>query len=351
MPVGRLVFAIFTTTAMMALLLAFAALSKAESTDVIAAVSSSVVESPNSASTESAPPSATEEPEPTAAPEPVESVAVESAPSTDSSPTPSPPRSPTVSAEAVSTESSDRGLVQVPDAAASSIRQVSDQVGRIDQVATGTVAQAVDPKESNDRPISALLHHPLNVVSKTLQRVSRDLSAPSIKNLLPPALLLPAAAPSEADVGAFSPPVLSTLLSAPPPTAYPRQLAAVLDSSLVRYLPEPGSIAPLRLVALSVTSGPTTALPKRSAEAAISAAAGTGVLTENLGPLGGKAPAPAPGSSSQATASGLGSSAFVPIVALLALLALAALATLRRLREDPDFRAPTPFVCALERPG
>lgn len=48
---------------------------------------------------------------------------------------------------------------------------------------------------------------------------------------------------------------------------------------------------------------------------------------------------------------GSGASFFVPIAALLALLALVAPAIHRRLREAPDFPVPTPFVCALERPG
>ncbi len=48
---------------------------------------------------------------------------------------------------------------------------------------------------------------------------------------------------------------------------------------------------------------------------------------------------------------GSSGSIFIPTVALLALLALAAPAICRRLREAPGLRAPTPFVCALERPG
>jgi hypothetical protein len=59
---------------------------------------------------------------------------------------------------------------------------------------------------------------------------------------------------------------------------------------------------------------------------------------------------PIPGSP-EAVAPGSAGSFFVPLAALLALLALAAPAILRRLREVPDFPAPTPFVCALERPG
>lgn len=61
-------------------------------------------------------------------------------------------------------------------------------------------------------------------------------------------------------------------------------------------------------------------------------------------------PLPVPGSPASAVADSGGTS-FVPIVALLALLALAAPATLRRIGKAPGFRAPNPFVCALERPG
>lgn len=46
-----------------------------------------------------------------------------------------------------------------------------------------------------------------------------------------------------------------------------------------------------------------------------------------------------------------GGASSVPVVALLALLALAAPAARRRLGEVAAFRPPTPFVCALERPG
>jgi hypothetical protein len=61
-------------------------------------------------------------------------------------------------------------------------------------------------------------------------------------------------------------------------------------------------------------------------------------------------PSPAPGSPG-AVASGSGGPIFVPIAALLALLALAVPAALRRLGEAPEFRPPTPFALALERPG
>jgi MYXO-CTERM domain-containing protein len=61
---------------------------------------------------------------------------------------------------------------------------------------------------------------------------------------------------------------------------------------------------------------------------------------------------PPPAPQSPATAGGSsGGSSFVPVVALLALLALVAPTARRRLGEVAAFRAPTPFVCALERPG
>ena len=42
---------------------------------------------------------------------------------------------------------------------------------------------------------------------------------------------------------------------------------------------------------------------------------------------------------------------FIPLAALMALVGLSAPAIMRRLREAAAFPAPTPFVCALERPG
>ena len=60
---------------------------------------------------------------------------------------------------------------------------------------------------------------------------------------------------------------------------------------------------------------------------------------------------PAAPSRSPGAVPGSGGSIFVPLAALLALLALVAPASFRRLGEVPAFRPPTPFVCALERPG
>jgi hypothetical protein len=76
----------------------------------------------------------------------------------------------------------------------------------------------------------------------------------------------------------------------------------------------------------------------------------TGARSGGTGPHG-PVPLDVPSSPPGAIAPASGDSLFVPFAALLALLALAAPASMRRLREAPDFRAPNPFVCALERPG
>ncbi len=63
-----------------------------------------------------------------------------------------------------------------------------------------------------------------------------------------------------------------------------------------------------------------------------------------------QAPLPAPSGTTSLTG-GFGGSFFVPIAALMALVGLSAPAILRRLREAAALPAPTPFICALERPG
>lgn len=82
--------------------------------------------------------------------------------------------------------------------------------------------------------------------------------------------------------------------------------------------------------------------------------AGTGInaaTPDSRGPAPLDIPLPSSPKSPEAIAPGSGDAFFVPFAALLALLALVAPVSMRRLREAPDFRAPTPFVCALERPG
>lgn len=81
------------------------------------------------------------------------------------------------------------------------------------------------------------------------------------------------------------------------------------------------------------------------------AASGATSIDGRAGPTPSDAFPPTPPESPATAAAGSGNTPFLPIVALLALLALVAPAATRRLGKAPDFRAPTPFTCALERPG
>jgi hypothetical protein len=103
----------------------------------------------------------------------------------------------------------------------------------------------------------------------------------------------------------------------------------------------------------SAAFGPKRPSPLREAPSSTGSDAGAALAAAAKHP-GSPAPLdlpqPAP-ESPKAVGPGLGNAFFVPLVALLALLALAAPASQRRFRVAADFRAPTPFTCALERPG
>ena len=115
---------------------------------------------------------------------------------------------------------------------------------------------------------------------------------------------------------------------------------------LAKFMAGFGGVEPPSLVALrGLLSDPMGSLSP-----AITASRGSDADQHFNGPTPLEDPGQLPGSPG-ATAPGTGASFFVPLAALLALLALAAPAILRRFREVPDFRSPTPFVCALERPG
>jgi hypothetical protein len=121
----------------------------------------------------------------------------------------------------------------------------------------------------------------------------------------------------------------------------------------MQHLAEFGGIEPLRSAVPSALGNSAAGLMRRPLVPPAATGVPPGGASEppgGLAPLDGNYPMPSPGTPDGAV-SGLGSSSFVPIVALLALLALAAAAIFRRLGEGPDFRAPTPFACALERPG
>ncbi|MGC1852479.1 MAG: hypothetical protein WA687_08585 [Solirubrobacterales bacterium] len=161
--------------------------------------------------------------------------------------------------------------------------------------------------------------------------------------------------PTAADVRFFSPHPAEGSPSVRPDGKLPvERRLDLLDGLFLRSLVGFGGIAPLHFWA-SPQSGDFFAggaqSPSETSAAGAPPRAASG-MPANPKPLDSDNPLPPPLESFQAAASGLGGSpSFVPVVGLLALLALAAPATFRRLREMPAFAAPTPFVCALERPG
>jgi len=382
---GRAALAIIAAAAI--LLLVLAASANAEGTNVVAAVPGPVGVSPVSSEQDS-PPTATAEsvdaPEPVEVTEaePVEMTGAATAGDTTSTTateseapaTPSPaaaapdlPSTSTLPSTAARPEAATGAGLRTPvraepDAVTASTHLVSEPVEQIRQdtavaiaPSTGsakTVAQAVNPAASIDRvhtlshpalQAAGTLSHPaLQAADGALHRGPLDLATPdTVENLLPPA---------GADVGPFSHHGASSTL---PTAAYPYVQVTILDDSSLQNSGGPGGVEPLQLEAPSATGNPAVdalaRVPVDTAEASLDDVGG-GAESLASPPLDGNAPTPFPDSPSMA-ASGSGGSIFVPIAPLLALLALAAPAILRRLREVPDFAAPTPFVCALERPG
>lgn len=161
--------------------------------------------------------------------------------------------------------------------------------------------------------------------------------------------------PSAADSQTFVTPPADGSPSSPPDRKLPVERGVdFLESLFLHPIAGFGGIAPLHLWA-SLPRGDFFAggdqLAVENSADGVSPSAASGV-SANPNPLDGDDPLPPPLDLSQAAAPGLGGSpSFVPVAGLLALLALAAPATFRRLREMSAFAAPTPFVCALERPG
>lgn len=219
------------------------------------------------------------------------------------------------------------------------IRQADAETAGLATGSAKTAAQALD-RASPLEPVQALAQRSLQTASSTLQDEALDLLAPSTSQI--PLL---AASPAGSESGA--PPLLpvSDIPSLPSAGALTLEQNVGLDGWLPQYLPEPGDAEVLRLITPSIAGDPGSP----QANAAGASFEPLGKRFDNGAPPDGNGPGPLP-ALPQLMASGA-SSSFVPVAALLALLALAAPAILRRLREAPGFRAPTPFVCALERPG
>jgi hypothetical protein len=313
-------------------LLVLAASAKAESTtgSVVTAVGS-VEESPVSAEP-AAPPTPTETATPTTpveTPEPAEAVeaaeeAVNSTAESESAP---------VSRKLNATTPASTDQVEMAERTRHDAAKTPAPVRHSAKTAAQVVDQAAPPGRVRD-----LVRHPLQLGRDALQGGFIDLLASDrAETLLPP---------TEIAVGTHSHHAASRLPNALPMGAYLRHRATILNRILMQPLVEIGGVEPAWLGAPNAIGN----LSRPSAVAARDSLASPDERSVSFPTFDGKVPLPSP-TLPQATASGLGSSSFVPIVALLALLALAVPAIFRRLREAPAFSVPTPFVCALERPG
>jgi len=372
MQISPSAFAAAAVAAILALL-AFAIPAKAEIAEGVSAAPEPAVESP--VSTAPVTQEATSTTESTGA-------AVEGAPSTTPPAPTSTEAAPALSDAAPVTTSSDPvpappvdvgpAVGEEPDTTADPMREVSKLTGRIGQ----------DSPQAVSRAASDTVAAPVHEASKLAGGIGRD-SAETISPVVPFAerTTTQVAAPvnlrtSAWELGALNfdiptivedslpahetPAKTPSFINSPssPTHSLPQRPASHLGTDLLgryRYPPELDATSSRWQGAGAEARNPERSLPKRAVAPSIadvaSAAPGGGGATESFDdptPLDGPLPLPGP---SGAAAPGPGGSFFSPIVALLALLALAAPAVHRRLWEVPDFRAPTPFVCALERPG
>jgi hypothetical protein len=281
---------------------------------------------------------------PTEAPEvaPVVEEATTSAP--PPAPTPSSPASD--AARAVSDVTADGAAVAAPEV---NDQPVSGLVARAGEETSRTLESTSEAAAA--APLPEKIATPVAQVAKGVDRLSDeaqaralDLIASAEKTVLP---ALPGQAPADPAV--------------PPNQTLPLHQAPVgkslLTGAWLGLLPEAGESVPATHTAdtaaidlLSVES-PNGSIDLAGAKPLTILASAAGSIPHFNGPVSPSDPGPLGSTTGLITTSGSGASFFVPIAALLALLALASPAILRRLRELPDFPAPTPFVCALERPG
>lgn len=258
-------------------------------------------------------------------------------------------------------------------------RPASDAGHAVSEV-TGDVGTVAAP-ETGDQPVSGLVARTGEETSKTLQSTSETAAAaPLSEKIAKPVAqavkgadrlndeaqtrVLDLVASAEKTVLPVLPgqgPEDPAALAASPNQTFPLHQAPVgknlLAGAWLGLLPEAGESVPATYTAdtaaidlLSVERS-NGSIDLADAQLSMLLGPAGGAIPHFKAPVSPDAPGPPTGSTIGVTTSGSGASFFVPIAALLALLALASPAILRRLRELPDFPAPTPFVCALERPG
>lgn len=284
------------------------------------------------------------------------------APSADPAPT-STDSSPTTAVSEISSTASKAAESAVqslprpkqPDTVAPSSARAAGPVAETRRDVAGVVGSATATAKAavrtldRARPIEgvrALANDQLQKVGGTL-RDGLDRFAPAISRI--PSLAAGGVDPN----GEASPPHPSPLPSveSPPSTVGPRLEQVVpLDGGLPQPPAAPAATALLRLLTPDASGAQGRPAPFPAAGPIGVPPDRPGQPAETGSPPSDPGPTPLP-DLPQVIASGASSSFVPPIAALLALLALAAPAILRRLGEAPDFRAPAPFVCALERPG
>jgi len=337
-------------------------------------------------------------PAPTPTSEPVEAPAAADSTATESSSSPAPPSQTSTSAvparqlpntdTAAALPSADRAVTTTADRAAATTLRSEDRAATMDGLDAAVApiaARASDPVGEVQRAAAGTTTAIAEPLVRAAKRdVSLEIAQTTLRNASPDQALAAVAAPVREALGGVDPSAVESLLprfardlSSPLAAAAPAGMNGLAPADRTRGLVGfPGERQALIPVGPdgggppSVSLGPdpvafggvqplTSAAPNAFAGLAGAAAFSATsvpdkVLVDSVNSrLPGNPPAdlPSPPSRSPGAAPGSGGSTFVPLAALLALLALAASATSRRLGEVPVFRPPTPFVCALERPG
>lgn len=303
-------------------------------------------------------------PTPLEEPEPVQTTRAVSEPvddtvasvTSDDTDTPSVPQS-VEGAAAESVRIAAAAPSSVEGAAAESVRIVSEtsmEATAPAMHAAKAATNAIDPGTAT-KTIGRVAHldpelaqRPLQLADRVLPKEPIDLSLSEGRGGSP----LLAGVASERGGDALSHPAMPGNAN-PPASLLPGERTSSLDDLLVRHPRALGAAAQ------SSTATPALVDPSMSGSRAASVDAGAihasdvdpgGKRLADATPRDGEGPHPSP-ESPQDAASAVSSPSSAPVVALLALLALAAPAIFRRLREVPDARAQTRFVCALECPG
>jgi hypothetical protein len=262
-----------------------------------------------------------------------------------------------------------------PQPVAYTASQASELVGTVRRDAAEAAApvaesgDSVAPLADEGKSVEHVLgsaQHSLQKTAATVAETGKTLSStiaplsgavapvPAVSDLIAPASVEDSPGSAGVAAGPLSPRPAEGSPGSLLDGASPGGRVATLDDLFLAHFAGPGGIEPFRFLA-SASSGDAVAggvlVPVMADATGAFSGGGVAASPQVAVPQTGGGPLKPPSELSQAVASGLGGSSFVPIVALLALLALVAPTIFRRLREMPDLLAPIPFVCALERPG